>query len=276
MTHNKNIEKDSLNARCSGLSKGFALTKSENKKVFAQEVTKENGPFYCPVCLSDVIVRKCADKIDHFAHNARLSPAFTSKNQILHDKCKEEICNYLKTIFPEGNWETERPIPINKYRGWDNEIIPDISGRFGGKKGVPIAIEIQKSSYTINKIFKKTVEYSKRGIYVLWVVPLEEDLGNEPFRPRLYEKYLHSIYFGRTYYWTPKSSPNIIPIHYSPENRYIEQSTWYDTDYGEERNAGGIYLTYKTIKIPNYINECTLKKILSHEKEQFLAQRIGK
>ena len=248
---------NSIEARCYELANGVAMKKSNNEKVNAKEVTKSDGPFYCPNCLSEAIVRKCTEKIDHFAHNARLSPAITSKDHTLHNKCRDEICNYLKIKYPKGNWKTERAIPKNESVGRKKDIIPDISGRFGDKNtGIPVAIEIQKSSYTLNKIYNKTVEYAKLNIYVIWIVPLAKDLGDEPFRPRLYEKYLHSMYYGRTFYWTPKISPKIIPIHYSPTKRYIDETMFFDIDLGEEVTFGGYYLTYRTMKTPNYGKEC--------------------
>lgn len=258
MKTNKKILNDIISSRCCGLSGGSALKKSNNERVLAVNVYKENGPFYCSVCLSEAIVRKCSNKIHHFAHKARLSPFITAKDRELHEKCKNEICKYLNLNFPNGNWKVERPIPANPQNNWNKEIIPDISGRYGGKNDIPVAIEIQKTPYTIDKIFNKTVEYKKRGIYVVWIVPLSKDLGNEPFRPRLYEKYLHSIYYGRTYYWTPNSSPKILSVHYSPTKRWIEENSWFDVENREERNEGGFYLTYKTIKNPNYGKDCFL------------------
>lgn len=255
-----NMDRDAVQARCWGLVGGVARKKEDNSKVSASFVIKNDGPFFCSVCLSDAIVRKCTEKADHFAHKGRLSPAINSKNIELHNKCKNEIWEYLKSKFPNGNWATERAIPPVETKGWKNELVPDISGRFGTKKDPPVAIEIQKTAYTLNRIHDKTIEYAKRNIFVIWIVPLSKDLGKKPFRPRLYEKYLHSIYYGRTYYWTPQSSPKIIPIHYSPTKRWIEEKTWFDVEEGEEKTAGGFYLSYKTLKNPNYGQECFLDK----------------
>jgi competence protein CoiA len=240
----KMIKSEFKSSRCCGLIQGYALKKIDNKKVYIHEVTKIDGPFYCSECLSEAIVRKCTEKVDHFAHKARLSPVLSGKNESkLHFECKNKICDYLKTKFPDGNWELERTIKKSNDK---KELIPDISGRINQW---PIAIEVQKTPYTVDKIRNKTIEYYKRKIYVLWVIPLSEDLGEESFRPRLYEKYLHSMYFGRTYYYVVGNN-SITPVHYSPAKRYIEEATWYED--GEEINVGGYYLTYKTIKSPNY------------------------
>lgn len=244
---NDKIKQDSYTSRCYGLVKRSARRKIDNAVVFANNVRKENGPFFCPECLSEAIVKHCIEKKDHFAHKSRQSPILLSKDQKLHNQCRDEICNELKIAFPEGKWEIERPIPANKNKG-TKERIPDISGRINGK---PIAIEVQVSSYTLPRIYDKTVDYAKLGIAVLWILPLKKELGNEPFRPRLFEKYLHSLYYGRVFYYTLGNKTKLNSVHFSPAKRWIEETEWYEED-ATHRVEGGFYLTYKTVKNPNY------------------------
>lgn len=271
------IDMDSLDARCSGLKSGMAVQASKSTEVPAERVDKNDGPFYCPKCLSEAIVRKCSDKIDHFAHVARVSPIVTKKNQQLHNQCRDEIYEFLKSNFPNGNWDIERPIPIKLSKDWNKVIIPDISGRLGDKSSRPIAIEIQKTPYTIKRIHDKTVEYTKRGVYVLWIVPLAKELGNEPFRPRLYEKYLHSMYYGRVYYWVPEKSPLIIPIHYGPTMRWIEEKPWFDVNTSEDRVSGGFFLKYKTIMNPIYGNVVNLSEdLIFDDRPKFVPKNQSK
>lgn len=241
-------ESDARISRCFGLIGKIAVKKSNNQKVLASDVNKSDGPFYCPVCLSEAIVRKCSEKEDHFAHKAKQSPVINAKHKGLHDECKNQILEGLTESFPNGKWEAEREIPSNKIKGFKS-VIPDISGRIND---IPIAIEIQLSPYTINRIFEKLVKYQERKIAVLYIIPLYEELGEEPIRPRLYEKYLHSLNFGKVYYWIPGNGTKLIPVHYSPAKRWIESTSWYDTEREEERVEGGFFLTYRTIKAPNY------------------------
>lgn len=241
---------DSKSARCIGLKYGFAVSEKTGKKVYRDNATKKGGPFYCPYCFSPAIIRKCTEKEDHFAHKPRLSPVLNSKDQALHTECKNSICKYLSEKYPNGNWMVERAIEEIPKIG-NKRIIPDISGRFGDKKGIPIAIEVQKSAYTPNKIREKTEQYYKLGIYVLWIIPLKNNLGDDVFRPRLFEKYLHAMYYGRVYYWTPTHPNQLLPVHYSYTSRYIEPTSFYDEN-GEEQCFGGYNLIYKTIKKPNY------------------------
>ena len=275
-TSNKKIlpnhKSDNIESRCNGLYNGIALRKSDNKQVLATHVSKNNGPFYCKECMSDVVVRKCSDKKDHFAHHARTSPVIGSKDQSLHSACKNEICKYLHDSYPDGRWQTERPIDANIDKK-TKRIIPDISGRINGK---PIAIEIQLSPYTIDKIRAKTLEYYKHKIAVLWVIPLKEPLDDQPFRPRLYEKFLHSLYFGRAYYWNKESPSCILPVHYLQTERYIEVNEWYDSD-GQVETAGGYYKRYKTVKSPKCCKLIDIAKELKvQERDEFISKNTNK
>jgi hypothetical protein len=236
---------DSKDARCNGLRHNVAKTFPELEYVDAHAVTKDDGPFFCPLCFSDVIVRKCSDKIDHFAHKANYTPIPLGRNTQLHHSCRDTINDILCKQYPEGKWATEREIPA---KGKQRAVIPDISGRIDGK---PIAIEVQRSPYTLPKIVEKLKIYSALNIHVLWVIPLTRKLPIEEFRPRLFELFLHKFCYGRVYYWEPDSPDLLKAVHYSPAARYIESSTWFDKDAMAERSEGGYYLTYKTIKKPN-------------------------
>jgi competence protein CoiA len=235
-------------SRCEGLRGQTALRCSDYKIVHADGITKKDGPFFCPECLSDAVIRKCTEKVNHFAHKARQSPIISAKETKLHNQCRDEIFQAFKTAYPDGNWATERTIEAN-FKGKKNrERVPDISGKVGGNG---IAIEIQKSAYTIQKIYDKTVDYKLLNIFVIWIIPLSKELGSEPFRPRLFEKYLHSLNKGRVYYYLPGSDATVQLVHYSPAKRYIEYVEWID-DNKELQFHGGYDLTYKTIKSPNY------------------------
>ena len=241
------ISKSDSTIDCYGLIQGFAKIESDNRFVEAKHITKNEGPFYCPECLSTVVVRKCIEKIDHFAHIARLSPTYKSGDRALHDECRDEICMSLKDIFPEGKWKTERLIPEDKGKG-TAKLIPDISGRINN---VPVVIEEQASTLSISQILKRTIQYKLWGCAILWVIPLRESLGEEPFRPRLFEKYLHSMYFGRTYYWIKGNGTFVYPVHFEKAERWIEESHWFEED-GTERTEGGYSKAFKTIKTPMY------------------------
>lgn len=242
----KRLKRLAQEAGCAGLIRGWALNLQTGRKFYANSAFKSDGPFYCPECYSDAVVRKCVDKTDHFAHVARLSPILSEGESALHDECKKAICSHLAERFPDGKWATERPIPANETLGVQ-KLVPDVSGNINGFR---VAIEIQLSQISLSQIIKRTTAYTKRKIAILWVVPLHEPLGDEPFRPRQFEKYLHMMYYGRLYYWWPDLGANIMPVHFTQTKREIPHAEWYED--GELRDAGGYEKTYKTIKLPNY------------------------
>lgn len=240
-------EHEAEEAGCTGLLHGFAVNLHTGARWAASLATRADGPFFCATCFSDVVVRKCAEKVDHFAHVARLSPVFGAKEIALHNACTREICEDLAARFPDGNWAVERPIRPSK-DGVIPQLVPDISGRMGNK--VPVVVEVQVSALTVPKIIQRTTAYAQRRLSLVWVVPLREPLGAEPFRPRLYERYFHSIFWGRVYYWWPGMGAIVQPVHYGPTTRLIPVSEWREN--GEDMSAGGYMRRYKTIKMPVY------------------------
>lgn len=239
--------RDAYEVGCYGLAAGIAITTNAGQRVRASDVTRANGPFHCADCFTDAVVRKCAEKIDHFAHKARLSPVIARGESELHVNCKKELCNALSSRLPNGKWAYERPIPPNKNR-MTPQLVPDVSGYIGDQR---VVIEIQASSLTIPKIVKRAVDYHKWKCPILWIVPLTEELGSQDFRPRLYERYLHSIYFGRTYYWVPGDGLSLFPVHYGVAYRYIAESQLYEST-GDVHQAGGYHKPYKIVKKPIY------------------------
>lgn len=242
----KKLERHAEEVGCWGLVKGVARSVKNHKEFHASMATKHDGPFYCRDCFSDAVIRKCTQKQDHFAHKARLSPVAKSGEGQLHSNYKHAFCKLLAELFPEGNWATERTIPRSERLNVP-ELRPDVSGRING---IPIAIEVQASSLTVNKIIARTESYAKRNISLLWVIPLTEELGDKPFRPRQYERYLHSIYYGRVYYWWDGPGLTLIPVHFGVAKRYIELAEWYEN--GELVQVGGYKKSYKIIKTPLY------------------------
>lgn len=264
----RRVERDAFEVGCDGLITGNALITRTGKKVFPSQVTKLDGPFHCGKCLSDCVHRRCVEKIDHFAHKARLSPVVEPKDIRLHRDCQKEICEELKHEFPDGKWECERVIPEKKQKGTPT-LVPDISGRING---VPVVIEVQASSMSVPKIVKRAAAYHKLGVAILWIVPLKRPFGDEIFRPRLYERYFHSIYFGRTYYWMQGDGIEVTPIHYGIAERWIDSREWYDSE-GDPCSGGGYSKPYRIIKTPQY--EPTKRRIkISDDFSQTLRQEF--
>lgn len=219
-----------------------AISINTNRVVSANRVTKDDGPFKCKNCGMEMVVRKCSNKRDHFAHKAKLTDV-GYKDHSLHDQCKCELFAELCKIPTKGKWGKEILIPA---KGNVPALKPDICGRLYEK---PIAIEIQKSSYTPKFIMDKTRYYSERNIYVLWIIPLKNPIQNTEFRPRLYEKFLHTMYFGHVFYWYEGLGSKLLSVKYESVTRYIEDFEFYSED-GELQTGGGYNKFLKNIKMP--------------------------
>jgi competence protein CoiA len=113
-------------------------------------------------------------------------------------------------------------------------------------------IEIQRSSIGIRQLLARTADYTAMGIAILWIVPLTEDLGTDLFRPRFIERYLHSLYFGRVYYWMPGMGAKVLPTHFSPAVRAVPYRT---NEGGYWEDAGFINKPYKLIRRPRYFRD---------------------
>ena len=231
-------------------SKLTAKRVEDNETVYASQVTKADAPFYCPDTFEQLIVRKCKEKVDHFAYHARKS-AVGSLESELHKACKRELLAALKLAYPTGNWAEERTtFKEDEEKGY-TKVKPDLSGRIGDKNGKGLIIEVQASALSLDTILHRTAQYTKRNAYILWIVPLKEELGTANFRPRLFERFLHSMYYGRVYYWYVGNGSKLIPVHYGTARRYIEVSSWREED-GGERTEGGYYKDYLRVKKPEY------------------------
>jgi competence protein CoiA len=75
---------------------------------------------------------------------------------------------------------------------------PDVSASING---VPVAIEVQLSALSLETIIYRTMEYARKGVYVLWLSQWTPALREARYSPRLWEKWVHAAYFGQVYYW---------------------------------------------------------------------------
>jgi competence protein CoiA len=58
------------------------------------------------------------------------------------------------------------------------------------------------------------------------------------------------MYYGRIYYWQKGFGSRVLPTHFDKAERWIEESTWFDTEIQEERTEGGYSKKFKTIRKP--------------------------
>jgi competence protein CoiA len=238
-------ESETPTTACDGLADGWARRLANHQPVHATGVAREEGPFYCAECHAEVALRQGAHRTPHFAHRSPVAVSTGGEEGTLHRLCKGELHAALAAAHPEGGWEVERTIPARPQRGIA-ELRPDVSGRV---RGLPLAIEIQASALDIAAIVQRTGTYAARRIPVLWLVPLHEQPPDDALRPRLHERYLHSLYLGRTYYWWPGLGSSVVPIHYGACTQRVPRSQWYRHGLGPVQ-AGGYERAYRSLKTP--------------------------
>jgi competence protein CoiA len=212
------------------------IRQSDNAKVFANASQKKEGPFYCPGCRHELVLKKGRIKVHHFAHKPPFHCSRGEGESEAHRKCKESIYRSLKNIPHVTNLDVEADF---------GTVIADVYCLINN---VPVAIEVQRSNLTVNDITARTSAYEKLGIHVLWLGLFHENLGKDRYSPKAWEKWCHAAYFGRVYYWIADLA--ILPVHFGEHNIYVEPSSWYD-QYGQEQSAGGYDRTSKRYKTPS-------------------------
>jgi competence protein CoiA len=141
-----------------------------------------------------------------------------------HRRCKTEIFKALQNQPGVHKLMLERPLGTNR---------PDVSAEING---VRVAVEVQISSLLPETIQRRTIEYARKGIYVLWLLQWTPKLDGRRYSPALWEKWIHAAYFGRVYYWI--EGLTVLSYHFDTNHRTVPKKSWYAED-GKKLTAGG-------------------------------------
>jgi competence protein CoiA len=136
----------------------------------------------------------------HFAHKPPVTCEYGTGESEEHRRCKISIYEALIKHPLVKKCEMERDL---------GAVRPDVSAYINK---VAVAIEVQASNLTLERIRRRTEEYARRGIYALWLPIYRENLKAELYNPRPWERWLHAAYFGRVYYWV--EALRIQPVHF--------------------------------------------------------------
>jgi competence protein CoiA len=201
-----------------------AKRKSTGDPISAYFATKNHGPFVCPDCNEEVILKMGRETVNHFAHANSIACKFAMGESELHRRCKLEIFRALQAAPDVRNVELEWPIGMNR---------ADVSAEIGD---VPVAIEVQLSSLSLETIQQRTIEYFREGAYVLWLLQWTPALDSPRYTPNLWEKWIHALYFGRAYYWLEGST--VASYSFEPHFKTVPKRSWFTPD-GRKMTAGG-------------------------------------
>jgi competence protein CoiA len=212
---------------------------SNEQKVNAWEVEKEDEPFFCPLCKRNVILKKGLIRVPHFSHKPPIDCRYGSEESETHYLVKKQIYEYLKNSPISSNVELEKMYA---------HVRPDV---FFSAKGKHIAIEVQNSKIEIYEIYRHMREYNNLGICVLWVIPkaypemiYDEEVKGYITKIKEWESYLHTLYYGRIYYIGSDSLLNA--IHFKKFERQTDSAEWYEN--GELQSVGGYSRIPKTLR----------------------------
>ncbi|TKB46487.1 competence protein CoiA [Ferrimonas sediminicola] len=212
---------------------------SDNYKVLASSSEKVHGPYLCPKCRQEVVLKKGKIKIHHFAHKPPVTCSHGQGETEAHRNCKIGIYNALITKPNVTALELEK------------DFGPVVADVYCLINNVPVAIEVQRSNLSVNNITQRTEEYAKLGINVLWVglynEAVQKQIEDRRCSPKAWEKWCHAAYFGRVYYWY--QGDLVLPIHFAAHKLYVEETEWYDSS-GNHQSAGGYERFSKRYKTP--------------------------
>ena len=167
-----------------------AIRKGDGKKVVAWQQEKSDGPFTCPCCAEETILKKGTIKVHHFAHKSPIVCEYGRGETEEHRLCKLAIYEGLRQHSRFRDVQIERGL---------GTVRPDVSCWMDQ---IPIAVEVQISTLTLDQIVYRTAQYAKKGIYVLWLPLYKEALEDRRYSPKVWERWVHAAYYGRVYYWT--------------------------------------------------------------------------
>jgi len=126
-----------------------AIRALDGQTVHAYFLSKSGDQFVCPECSEQVVLKMGNRRVNHFAHAVPLTCKFALGESDAHRECKLEIYRALRATPGVSNVGLEQPLPFGR---------PDVCARI---KGVPVAIEVQISSLSIETIQKRTIEYGE-------------------------------------------------------------------------------------------------------------------
>ena len=212
-----------------------AIRDSDVQEVLAPDVERGAETYRCPECKSAVLLRKCRLKIDHFAHKPPVSCTYGSGESEDHRRSKLEIFRALE----------KRPgVELLKIERGLETIRPDVSFKFGESY---VAFEVQISALTLETIIRRTEEYAKKKIALLWLAQWSDRLLKKPYAPSAWERWAHAAYFGRVYYWV--SGLTVIPCHFAECYLWKPGSEWYSPE-GEHESTGFYWQRSKRYAAP--------------------------
>lgn len=208
---------------------------------FAPRTEKSCGPFTCPECHRSLILKKGTVVVHHFAHVPPVNCAYGSGETLEHMRAKMAIYESLSGSPRVSKLDVEKAIIRNGVT-----VRPDVRCLIDGRHFV--GVEFQKTSLDPREIERRTALYNQLKVHVLWVVPWPKAMSHgEKYQPRETERYLHTLYFGRVYFW--RSGVGLVPVRFEKYMNWVDEREYFDEN-GDEHTGGGYEYVSKRWVMP--------------------------
>lgn len=222
-----------------------------DRRVVAKCVSKSDGPFHCPACQHPVIIKKGHVYVHHFAHKARQDDCDFGGESMEHLRLKDEIALALR----QAKQKRCREYVIGNQRA-DVLWFHNIDG-----ERYRVAIEVQCTPIDDGELLRRTVGWTAKNCAVLWVLPWKQELMSDTYYLRQTERWLHTLYFGKVYYWRDGA---ITPVHFRDAYTYVEP-----TDFG-----GGYHRRLKRTKEPDIGPSVCIDQFYSYARPPFVSATV--
>jgi len=220
---------------------------------------REMSPFICPECRQKVVLHKGQVRVHHFKHKPPITCPYGSGETDEHFIAKKGIYDALAGHPNVTKTEIE-------YRGLTG-VRPDVYFETQ-TPSCRVAVELQKSSQTIEDVERRTVSYTKLGVYVIWIFPSKEpkwvEGESDVCKIQSWHEYFHLMFFGRVYFW--QNGTTVRAAHFgkffrdTPQGNWVEDfeekvgddlsgTDWYQENYDYAYYGGGrrFVKSFKTV-----------------------------
>jgi competence protein CoiA len=190
----------------------LAAEAQSSERVVAFSTPRSAGPFSCPECGAEVIIKKGKVRIHHFAHRTKSQCAHGDGETDTHRRAKEAIFRMLTRSSGVEDCRIEERCGPNRA-----DVLFLIRGQW-------VAVEVQRSSLAPADLKARTENYTRLGVAVIWV--LTDKFEGRRCRPNHWQKWLHALAFGSVFAWDYGCM--VVPIGFAPA--YGFKGDGYDRD----------------------------------------------
>ena len=176
------------------------------------------SPFSCPECRREVVLHKGLVRAHHFKHKPPINCPYGLGESDQHYKAKKGLYDALSGLPNLSKFEIEYRLDGARPDVYFELKIP----------ACRVAIELQKSSQTLEEVARRTSTYAKLGVSVIWIFPFNEPhwVEGEPgvCKAQSWERYFHSMFYGRVYFW--QAGRMVRAAHFAKVFRDVPQGNW--------------------------------------------------